>query len=363
MASDLLKKIGTGVYAGIDEFLFNLPDFVLSKVNNDAYKRFKEYRKGEGATAEKIGDIASILGDIAMIPVGGAGLAKIGGKLGLKTAKTAAKTAAKKAAKKGIPGIIQAGVQAVPKLGPGGTILKNVGVGALRSGADTLARSIINPDAEEKDALRQNLSTSIALGGLGGGVAGGLGWLRRVSKGGDMAPVSAKISDELKEANAMDLLQEMGIGRGYKRNLNKTMKNASEEFIMEDAQDLAQTAKKIWNEAAEKGLDFPDMVKNAKEKLSKDYNKIYQAAAENHGAIKSAVRNSVVDGLTTNGKLDPSKLTGERWKEILRKMYDTDAETQGLIDNLFETVANRVDKATTAQSLSSVGDFVENKLR
>ena len=77
MASDLLKKIGTGVYAGIDEFLFNLPDFVLSKVNNDAYKRFKEYRKGEGATAEKIGDIASILGDIAMIPVGGAGLAKI----------------------------------------------------------------------------------------------------------------------------------------------------------------------------------------------------------------------------------------------------------------------------------------------
>ena len=359
MASDLLKKIGTGVYAGIDEFLFNLPDFVLSKVNNDAYKRFKEYRKGEGATAEKIGDIASILGDIAMIPVGGAGLAKIGGKLGLKGAKTAAKAAAKKT----IPGVIQAGVKAVPKLGAGGTIIKNAGIGAARSAADTWARSIINPDAEEKDALRQNLSTSIALGGLGGGVAGGLGWLRRVSKGGDMAPVSAKISDELKEANAMDLLQEMGIGRGYKRSLNKTMKNASEEFIMADAQDLAQTAKKIWNEAAEKGLDFPDLVKEAKEKLSKDYNKIYQAAAENHGAIKSAVRNSVVDGLTTNGKLDPSKLTGERWKEILRKMYDTDAETQGLIDNLFDTVANRVDKATTAQSLSSVGDFVENQLR
>lgn len=359
MASDLLKKIGTGVYAGIDEFLFNLPDFVLSKVNNDAYKRFKEYRKGKGATAEKIGDIASILGDIAMIPVGGAGLAKIGGKLGLKGAKTAAKAAAKKT----IPGVIQAGVKAVPKLGAGGTIIKNAGIGAARSAADTWARSIINPDAEEKDALRQNLSTSIALGGLGGGVAGGLGWLRRVSKGGDMAPVSAKISDELKEANAMDTLQEMGIGRGYRKNLNKVMKNASEEYIMEDAQELAQTAKKIWNEAAEKGLDFPDLVKQAKEKLSKDYNKIYAAAAENHDAIKKAVHNSVVDGLTTEGKLDPSKLIGDRWKEVLRKMYNTDAETQGLIDNLFQTVSARVKGATTAQSLSGIGDFVENQLR
>lgn len=359
MASDLLKKIGTGVYAGIDEFLFNLPDFVLSKVNNDAYKRFKEYRKGEGATAEKIGDIASILGDIAMIPVGGAGLAKIGGKLGLKGAKTAAKTAAKK----GLPGIIQAGVQAVPKLGLGGTILKNAGFGALRSGADTLARSIINPDAEEKDALRQNLPTSIALGGLGGGVAGGLGWLRRVSKGGDMAPVSAKISDELKEANAMDLLQEMGIGRGYKRNLNKTMKNASEEFIMADAQDLAQTAKKIWNEAAEKGLDFPDMVKNAKEKLSKDYNKIYQAATENHGAIKDAVKKAVFEDLTENGKINIKSKDVGGWKEIVKRLYDTDPESQAKLDKIFNDLTKKIDDAGDARTLSNIGDYVDNQLR
>ena len=359
MASDLLKKIGTGVYAGIDEFLFNLPDFVLSKVNNDAYKRFKEYRKGEGATAEKIGDIASILGDIAMIPVGGAGLAKIGGKLGLKGAKTAAKAAAKKT----IPGVIQAGVKAVPKLGAGGTIIKNAGIGAARSAADTWARSIINPDAEEKDALRQNLSTSIALGGLGGGVAGGLGWLRRVSKGGDMAPVSAKISDELKEANAMDTLQEMGIGRGYRKNLNKMMKDASEEYIMADAQDIAQTAKKIWNEAAEKGLDFPDLVKEAKEKLSKDYKKIYAAAAENHDSIKKAVQGSVVDSLTENGKLAPEKLKGARWKEVLGSVYNTDADTQEKINELFGEVAEKVKNATTAESLTGIGDYVNNRLK
>ena len=369
---DILKKIGTGIYAGVDEFLFGIPDFLLSKANKEAYDKFKAYRKGEGATAEKIGDIASILGDIAMIPVGGAGLAKIGGKLGLKTAKTAAKTAAKKAAanaaKRGalgtVGGMAKAGVAAVPRLGALGKMGKAAAFSGARSAGETAFRSFINPDAEERDALRQNIGMSAILGAAGGGIGGGLSWLRRVSKGGDLdSAVSRKISDELREANAMDTLQEMGIGRGYKRNLNKMMKNASEEYIMEDAQDLAKTARSIWDDATKQGLDFPDLVKEAREKLGGEYNKIYAAASANHKAIKDAVSSSVIDGLTTKGKVDPSKLTGERWKEVLRKMYDTDGETQGKIDKLFQTVSARIKSAGNARTLNDIGDFVENQLR
>lgn len=373
---DILKKIGTGVYAGIDESLFGIPDYLLSKANKEAYDKFKAYRKGEGATAEKIGDVASILGDIAMIPLGGAGLAKIGGKLGLKGAKTAAKTAAKNAAKKaaanaakrGVLGTVgamaQAGKSAVPALGMLGKAGKAAAFGAARAGAETGFRSVINPDAEERDALRQNIGMAALLGAAGGGIGGGISWLRNVSKGGKLDPaVSRKITDELREANAMDTLQEMGIGRGYKRNLNKMMKNASEEYIMEDAQELAKTARNIWDDATRQGLDFPDLVKEAREKLGREYNKIYSAASANHKAIKDAVSASVVDGLTTGGKVDPAKLTGDLWKEILRKMYDTDGETQGKIDNLFQTVSARIKSAGNARTLNDIGDYVENQLR
>lgn len=364
---DILKKIGTGIYAGLDEFLFNVPDLILSKVNKNAYNKFKEYRKNEGATAEKIGDVASILGDIALLPLGGAGAAKLGSKLGLKSAKTAAKIG-KTAGVQAVKGVVGAGKAAMPAMGTIGKIGMTGLKGAARNYGETLARSYINPDDEEKDALKQNIGMSALLGGVGGGLVGGIGSLRKIAKSGNVNAMSGRIADDLKVANAMDSLKEKGIGSGYRRSLNKTMRNAGEDFIKKDAQELNEVASKLWNEAKEKGLDFSDLVKNAKSTLSAEYDTIYRKAAENHGAIKNAVKNAVFDSVMTDGKIDINKLNGDDWRGVLKtalaKGKYADGGTADEINKIFNKALKDVtENADSAITLTELGDAISGAMQ